>query len=85
MSFMKLPVFIWMTAVVNVLIVLAFPVITVALIQLQFDRLYGTHFFNPVMGGDPVMWQHMFWLFGHPEVYISVSYTHLKLPTKRIV
>ena len=72
MSFMKLPVFIWMTAVVNVLIVLAFPVITVALIQLQFDRLYGTHFFNPVMGGDPVMWQHMFWLFGHPEVYILI-------------
>ena len=72
MTFMKLPVFIWMTAVVNVLIVLAFPVITVALIQLQFDRLYGTHFFNPVMGGDPVMWQHMFWLFGHPEVYILI-------------
>ena len=72
MSFMKMPVFIWMTAVVNVLIVLAFPIITVALIQLQFDRLYGTHFFNPAMGGDPVMWQHMFWLFGHPEVYILI-------------
>ena len=72
MSFMKMPVFVWMTAVVNVLIVLAFPVITVALIQLQFDRLYGTHFFNPAMGGDPVMWQHMFWLFGHPEVYILI-------------
>ena len=72
MSFMKMPVFIWMTAVVNVLIVLAFPIITVALIQLQFDRLYGTHFFNPTMGGDPVMWQHMFWLFGHPEVYILI-------------
>lgn len=72
MSFMKMPVFVWMTAVVNVLIVLAFPIITVALIQLQFDRLYGTHFFNPAMGGDPVMWQHMFWLFGHPEVYILI-------------
>ena len=72
MTWFKLPVFIWMTAVVNVLIVLAFPVITVALIQLQFDRLYGTGFFNPAMGGDPVMWQHMFWLFGHPEVYILI-------------
>ncbi len=72
MTWFKLPVFIWMTAVVNVLIVLAFPVITVALIQLQFDRLYGTGFFNPAMGGDPVMWQHLFWLFGHPEVYILI-------------
>ena len=72
MSFFKLPVFIWMTAVVNVLIVLAFPIITVALLQLMFDRQFGTNFFNALQGGDPVMWQHLFWLFGHPEVYILI-------------
>ncbi|MBM3959040.1 MAG: cytochrome c oxidase subunit I [SAR202 cluster bacterium] len=72
MSFMKLPVFVWMTLVVGVLIIFAFPIITVALIQIQFDRLYGLNFFRPEAGGDPVMWQHMFWLFGHPEVYILI-------------
>ena len=72
MSFMKMPVFIWMSLIVQILLVLAFPVITVALIELQFDRLYGTNFFNPVAGGEPVFWQHMFWLFGHPEVYILI-------------
>ena len=72
MSFFKLPVFIWMTMVTNVLIVLAFPVITVALIQLMLDRQFGTNFFNAAEGGDPVMWQHLFWLFGHPEVYILI-------------
>jgi cytochrome c oxidase subunit 1 len=72
MSFMKMPVFVWMTMVVAVLIIFAFPIITVALVQIQFDRLYGLNFFRPSAGGDPVMWQHMFWLFGHPEVYILI-------------
>lgn len=72
MSLTKLPVFTWMTLVTSVLIILALPVLTVALIQLQVDRLYGTHFYNPEAGGDPVLWQHMFWLFGHPEVYILI-------------
>ena len=72
MSLTKLPVFTWMTLVTSVLIILALPVLTVALIQLQVDRLYGTHFYNPAAGGDPVLWQHMFWLFGHPEVYILI-------------
>ena len=72
MSFMKMPVFIWMSLIVQILLVLAFPIITVALIELQFDRLYGTNFFNPLAGGEPVFWQHMFWLFGHPEVYILI-------------
>ena len=72
MSFMKMPVFVWMALIVQILLVLAFPVITVALIELQFDRLYQTNFFNPDAGGEPVYWQHMFWLFGHPEVYILI-------------
>ncbi|MCY4473945.1 MAG: cytochrome c oxidase subunit I [Chloroflexi bacterium] len=72
MSLTKMPVFTWMTFVTSVLIVLALPVLTVALIQLQVDRLYGTHFYNTAAGGDPVLWQHVFWLFGHPEVYILI-------------
>ncbi len=48
------------------------PVIAVALFQLMFDSMFGTNFFNPAAGGDPVLWQHMFWLFGHPEVYILI-------------
>ncbi len=72
MTLMRMPVFVWMAFVVQVLIIFAFPIITVALIQLLFDRLFLTNFFNPAAGADPVFWQHMFWLFGHPEVYILI-------------
>ena len=72
MTMFKMPVFTWMTLVTSVLLVLAMPVLAVAGIQLQTDRVYGTHFFNSLGGGDPVMWQHIFWLFGHPEVYILI-------------
>jgi len=72
MGMFRMPVFTWMALVTQVLLVLAMPVIAVALIQLQTDRLYGTNFFDPTAGGDPVIWQHMFWLFGHPEVYILI-------------
>ena len=72
MTFFKLPIFTWMTLVTSILIVLALPVLAVAGIQLQSDRLFGTHFYNSLAGGDPVLWQHMFWLFGHPEVYILI-------------
>lgn len=72
MSMFKIPVFTWMTLVTSILLVLAMPILAVAGIQLQTDRLYGTHFFNSIGGGDPVMWQHIFWLFGHPEVYILI-------------
>ena len=72
MTMMRLPVFTWMTLVTAVLIILAFPAITVALIELMFDRSFGANFFNPSAGGQPVLWQHLFWIFGHPEVYILV-------------
>ncbi|MDA1297666.1 MAG: cytochrome c oxidase subunit I [Chloroflexi bacterium] len=72
MTMFKLPVFTWMTLITSILLVLAIPVIGVALIQIGSDRLYGTNFYNSLGGGDPVLWQHMFWLFGHPEVYILI-------------
>ena len=72
MTLMRMPLFIWMTLVTSFLLVLAFPIITVALIELLFDRLFGTSFFVPGTGGSVVLWQHLFWLFGHPEVYILI-------------
>jgi cytochrome c oxidase subunit 1 len=72
MTLMKMPVFVWMTLVTSVLLVTAFPVITVGLIELFLDRTFGFHFFNPAAGADPVLWQHLFWVFGHPEVYILI-------------
>ena len=72
MSLMRMPVFVWMTLITSFLIILAFPIITVALIELLFDRTFGTNFFIPVAGGDPILWQHLFWVFGHPEVYILI-------------
>ncbi len=72
MKFLRMPPFVWMTLVTSFLIILAFPVITVALVLLLFDRFTGTNFFVPAAGADPVMWQHLFWLFGHPEVYILI-------------
>jgi cytochrome c oxidase subunit 1 len=72
MSLMRMPVFTWMTLVVSFLLIFALPVLAIALFQLAFDRLFGTLFFNPAAGGDPILWQHLFWLFGHPEVYILI-------------
>ena len=72
MSLLRMPVFTWMTLVVQFLVVLSFPCITVALILLLLDRTFGTHFYIPAGGGDPLLWQHLFWLFGHPEVYILI-------------
>ncbi len=72
MSVMRMPVFTWMTMVVSFLIIFSFPPITVAVIELMFDRLFGTNFFNPAAGGQPILWQHLFWIFGHPEVYILI-------------
>ena len=72
MKLMRMPMFVWMSFITQVLLLLAFPVITVALILLMFDRFFGTNFFVPAGGGDPLLWQHFFWIFGHPEVYILV-------------
>jgi cytochrome c oxidase subunit I len=72
MTMMRMPVFVWMTLVVQFLILLAFPPVTVGLILLMFDRFFGTHFYDVAAGGDLHMWQHLFWIFGHPEVYILI-------------
>ena len=72
MSLMKMPIFTWMILVVQFLLVFAIPVITVALFLLMFQRVFGAQFFNVDAGADPLLWQHLFWIFGHPEVYILV-------------
>src|SRR2546425_3545167 len=72
LKMMRLPTFSWMTLVTNFLIITAFPVITVGLLFLMFDRFFGTHFYVREAGATPVLWQHLFWLFGHPEVYILI-------------
>jgi len=72
MKLMRMPLFTWMTLVTSFLLITAIPVIAVALAFLGFDRMFATNFFNPAAGGDPVLWQHLFWIFGHPEVYILI-------------
>ncbi|MFM9132530.1 MAG: cbb3-type cytochrome c oxidase subunit I, partial [Actinomycetota bacterium] len=72
MTFMKMPVFTWMILVVQFLLVFSLPVITVALVLLMFQREYGATFFDAAAGGDPLLWQHLFWIFGHPEVYVLI-------------
>jgi len=72
MTMMRLPVFTWMTLITAFLIVLSFPAITIALIALMMDRSFGANFFEVSNGGLPILWQHLFWIFGHPEVYILI-------------
>ncbi|MEI6742594.1 MAG: cytochrome c oxidase subunit I [bacterium] len=72
MSLMKMPVFTWLALVVQFLLLFAVPVITVALFLLSFQRNFGATFFDVSAGADPLLWQHLFWIFGHPEVYILV-------------
>ncbi len=72
MKLMRMPLFTWMTLVTSFLLVTAIPVIAVALVLLAFDRFFGANFFAVTAGGDPILWQHLFWLFGHPEVYILI-------------
>ncbi len=72
MKMMRLPTFSWMTLVTQFLVITAFPVITVALVFLMFDRFFGAHFYVVQAGATPILWQHLFWLFGHPEVYILI-------------
>ena len=72
MSMMKTPIFTWMTLVTQFLLLLAIPVLTVAQVLLASDRLFGANFFNVEQGADPLLWQHLFWIFGHPEVYLMI-------------
>jgi cytochrome c oxidase subunit I len=72
MSLMKMPIFTWMILVVQFLLLFAIPVITVALFLLMFQREFDATFFSVEAGADPLLWQHLFWIFGHPEVYILV-------------
>ncbi len=72
MSLFRMPLFVWMTLATSFLIVFAMPVIAIALFELLFDRIFNANFFNTGQGGTPLLWQHMFWLFGHPEVYILI-------------
>ena len=72
MTLMRMPLFVWMSLVVQFLVVLAFPIVTVGLIFLTFDRFFATHFFDVAAGADLHLWQHLFWAFGHPEVYILI-------------
>jgi len=72
MTMFRMPVFTWNMVVTSMLVLLAFPVFTAALAMLFADRHMGTHIFDAEAGGVPVLWQHLFWFFGHPEVYIIV-------------
>ena len=72
MTLMKMPVLTWMLFIVQLLLLFAMPVISVALFLLTFDRLFDANFFNVAQGADPLLWQHLFWIFGHPEVYILI-------------
>jgi cytochrome c oxidase subunit 1 len=71
MSLDRIPLYVWSVLVVSVMIVFALPAVALSsTAMLAMDRLVATHFFNPAEGGDALLWQHMFWFFGHPEVYI---------------
>lgn len=72
MTYMRMPLFTWTTFVASAMILFAFPPLTVGLFFLTFDRMFGGNFFNHTMGGNTIIWEHIFWIFGHPEVYILI-------------
>ncbi|MGG1571516.1 cytochrome c oxidase subunit I [Fictibacillus sp. NRS-1165] len=72
MTFMRMPLFTWTAFVTSGLILFAFPPLTIGLFMLSFDRVFDANFFNPDNGGNILIWEHIFWIFGHPEVYILI-------------
>ncbi|AIE59518.1 cytochrome c oxidase subunit I [Bacillus methanolicus] len=72
MTFMRMPLFTWSSFVASALILFAFPPLTVGIFLLMFDRLFGSNFFDPAAGGNTIIYEHFFWIFGHPEVYILI-------------
>ncbi|HZJ08413.1 MAG TPA: cytochrome c oxidase subunit I [Trueperaceae bacterium] len=72
MTFMRMPVFPWLMLITSFMIIFAFPPLTIAFLELIVDRTFGSLFFVPAAGALPILWQHLFWIFGHPEVYIII-------------
>ncbi|MDE3838386.1 cytochrome c oxidase subunit I [Bacillus methanolicus] len=72
MTFMRMPLFTWSSFVASALILFAFPPLTIGIFLLMFDRLFGSNFFDPAAGGNTIIYEHFFWIFGHPEVYVLI-------------
>ncbi|MEK4484986.1 cytochrome c oxidase subunit I [Psychrobacillus sp. FSL H8-0484] len=72
MTYMRMPLMTWTTFVASALILFAFPPLTIGLFFMIFDRMFGANFFDHTMGGNTIIWEHLFWIFGHPEVYILI-------------